>query len=89
MSVARGRARIDSSQLAEPAFEEVAFDLVLGEQEGFGVGEAGVAGAVQAAQELAARGGEVVVAGQLRFGTEFVQGVQPGLGPVGLTERRG
>ena len=26
MSVARGRARIDSSQLVEPVFEEVAFD---------------------------------------------------------------
>jgi hypothetical protein len=52
LSVARGRARIDSSQLVEPVFEEVAFDLVFGEHQRFGKREAGVAGA---AQELAAR----------------------------------
>jgi hypothetical protein len=44
-------------------FEEVAFDLVFGEHQRFLQPKAGVVGAVQAAQELAARGGEVVVAG--------------------------
>src|SRR6516162_10877604 len=89
LPVARGRARIDSSELVEPLFEEVAFDLVCGEYQRFGVGEAGIAGAVQAAQELAPRGGEVVVTGQLRLAGQLVEGVQPGLRSVGFAQRDG
>jgi hypothetical protein len=69
-------------------FEEVALDLVAGEHQRFLQREPGIVGAVQAAQELAARGGEVVVAGQLRLAGQLIQGVQPGLRPVGFAEAR-
>src|SRR5215472_18828460 len=89
LPVARGRARIDSSELVEPLLKEIAFDLVGGEYQRFGVGQAGIAGAVQAAQELAPRGGQVVVAGQLRLAGQLVEGIQPGLRSVGFAERDG
>ena len=69
------RARTPSLliECAELGGEEVLFDCVVCEQQGFLVGEAGLVGAVEPAQVFRAGGGQVVVAGQLRLGSEGVR----------------
>src|SRR5262245_8478631 len=55
-------------ELGEPAGEEISLNRVAREHQGLVVGEPGVVRAVQAAQELGASRGQVVVPGELRVG---------------------
>src|SRR5215469_12300408 len=56
------------AELGEPAGEEISLNRVAREHQGLVIGEAGVVGAVQAAQELGASRRQVVVSGELRVG---------------------
>ena len=60
--------RSSPRHVAQLITEEVPFDSVVGEQEGFLVGEASLLGIPEAGEEFGAGGRQIVVAGKLRFG---------------------
>src|SRR5215472_5881619 len=69
-----GRVR----ELCAAGGEKLAFGVVACQQESFVVGKAGLVIAVEAAEVFSPGGGQVVVAGQLRFGPERIEGCQAG-----------
>src|SRR5215469_13640202 len=76
-------------ELGAAGGEELAFGAVAGQEEGFVVGKAGLLVPVEAAEVFGPGGGQVVVARQLRFGREGVQGSQAGGGAVGFADGDG